>query len=481
MPRLRREQKSVAPRINRITATKRAHPSSYETHTMYLPSLNGNKVPIDQVDKFVKVYEPVDGWVEHQVGKHKCWNKIIVVPPEKILIIPENPRYAKKAIHDEIEGNETENFTGLDAAEAFRMSKQMALDILRDRNVWLLIDGYIESRSFLDPLEVLPRTDGMFDSWEGNCRTTVSYLFSGLLKGEPELEEILPRDLLDKINEALLLIEFPGQITCRVWKGVDSESLQHLLSIHHNGGKVRWPVVVQALQMFKDFESLTGQKWPLRRVSDLKKLRRALVDKKNLAFVKQAGARCRKKQDEVRWRIMAFAACIVYTVLYESDGTRDTLDKFDTFHRFYRSTNLRDACDGAELYVKGKDGHKKFSDYRNPDLEKDFLGWLAEGRIHDTIQVVHLANVLADNDIRETLFLKGNVEDHDFFGKCTRAVALKQGNSVEQLLQDLDSLETLVRGVNNAKPAEFEKLTTGRAQIERIRKGFERMCCRMDG
>jgi hypothetical protein len=177
---------------------------------------------------------------------------------------------------------------------------------------------------------------------------------------------------------------------------------------------------------------------------------------------------------------MAFAAATVYRCNWNVSSQKE---KFDTFRRFYHHTQLRDVCDGGVLVLTDpnkKRGEKQNTGYRNSRLEMDLMKWVAEGRITDTVQIDDLPLVLAYEQVREELFLKGDPTEPGFFEICRRAAQRVHLNTTKRILKEIDEQEMLYSSTSDMHVNELKPLMEKKDKIVRMKDALVKLCRRLD-
>lgn len=449
---------------------------TYSTTGLHVPSLNGQRLKDSQIDAKISTYEIEDGWVPSPLGENTFY-KMLSVPADLLVTWSENPRHAEEEVNSRIEngvGIEHKKLTGKAAQHQGFLE---SIKLLRDPATQALAIGMHTQGGPLDPINVIMRKDGLFDVPEGNRRTAVSHLLCGFLR---DLEEYktLPKLFLKHIDELLLKKEYPPSVQCQLWKGMTVEKLHVMLQVQHGRAKLNWDAFVQARELYTSFETSLGKTFELKDVNSLKNIRRLLLDKRNIHVLDLLAKRNNLKQYEsIRWRIMAFAAYMVFKCQYNVPSNYRT--KFDAFRRFYENRQLRKVCDGGPLTYKDSNGTEHVSAYTNDKLEVDLMGWIAESRITDTVQISDLPRVLFYDDIREKMFLQGDPRDVGLFTRCIEAVERREMGAAIRIFSEAESMDSLFMASRNFKKEELKAILPQKENLDRMLKNLTSLCQRL--
>lgn len=463
------------------TATKRPRNKlhTYETVEPTMPGMNGQSVRPQDVDKMLEPYE-AGAWIDTYISGTPVSYTIVNIPAELLVPWQMNQRRAEEMVNQMVATGKKPRMR-IDRSKKAVVTgmKEESIALIREYDLVPLIRGMLDNMGPLDPCDVIVRKDGFFDVAEGSRRVAVSHFLTGFLGEDERLEKALSKKFRAEIRDELLCKSYPGMVPCRVFRNMGKDELRDLLERHHLGGKMEWQAFVQAKSAFESFEAAIGKRFTLRNPSDLNTLRKELSNKDHIGKLKSIASRCQlANYCRIRYRIMAFAAQMVFKVQYvQPAGLRA---KYDTFRRFYEEGRLRSVAEGGELIVKQQSGNMLHTGYVNKHFESDFIKWVADGRIHDTIQVSELPWILAYEEIREDLFLKGDPSKPDFFKKCVDAVDRIRNGSAARLLDNLDSIYDMIDKASKVNVTELGELTGESKKIKRLKTRVESLCKRLE-
>lgn len=240
---------------------------------------------------------------------------------------------------------------------------------------------------------------------EGNCRTFISKM----LNKQIPIPESWPKKVREEIAKRIEETPFPKTAPIVIYKNLSARQLQARLAIDHISGKKQWSPLQKAHFAFSLLKERSTMDLEFQEVADLRKLWHELshVDQETLKDVAKVCGFNSDKMNELRYRLMAYAANAIFCRTYEEVANQR--NKFDVFRRFYSQKWWRDMAEPKQPYLWNEESKKDDPImYPDPEIEGKFMDWLAAGRIGETLHMDSLHKVIHNEVTREIFLSEGS-------------------------------------------------------------------------
>ena len=302
------------------------------------------------------------------------------------------------------------------------------------------------------------KENGRYKVLEGNCRTFVCKL----LAKEIAIPGNWPKKIREEIAKRIDEKTFPKSVPITIYPNLSARQLHARLAIDHISGKKQWSPLQKAHYAYLLLKERSAMDLEFNDVADLRKLWHQLshVDQDALKDVAKDCGYQSDKLNELRYRLMAYAANTIYCRTYESADNRN---KFDILRRFYTQKWWRDMAAGVQPRLRDDKKEERDIMYPDPQIEQKFMDWINEGRIGETLHMDSLHKVLDNEETRE-LFLSEGAGYREAFKR------LQEIEAPDEITTDMvfDTAHAYIRSLNpkSLKNKSNEKVRTSLKQLK---------------
>lgn len=295
---------------------------------------------------------------------------------------------------------------------------------------------------------------------EGNCRTFISKM----LNKQIPIPESWPKKVRDEIAKRIEETPFPKTAPIVIYRNLSARQLQARLAIDHISGKKQWSPLQKAHFAFSLLKERSKMDLDFQGVADLRNLWHELshVDQETLKDVAKVCGFNSDKLNELRYRLMAYAANAIFCRTYEEVANQR--NKFDVFRRFYSQKWWRDMAAGIQPTLLNEETKQpEHIMYPDAEIEGKFMDWLAEGRIGETLHMDSLHKVI-HNEVTREIFLSDGSGYKEAFKK------LQELESPEEITADMvfNTAQNELRALNprSLKSKSNEKVRASLHQLK---------------